>query len=240
MTVHPMIAPARGDADSQRAALRDSIEAKRQAEAAVNSHRTAIARGRQFVEDAEQAVAVAEQGVETARSRHAEALERAAGGGGPAPTSGAVRAARAQLLEAQDEVESASAAVGQLTGPRLVELEDDVRRCALGVVAARNGVVAPIAARLLARAGRAKRDLFLLEQVCGMLLALDNRVPELTNPTEGLRLHERAREPLIALHKDLGELLAHNRHMGGPELEKWKSWCQDLVANADAPEPELP
>ena len=227
-----LIAPAReGDAaDPLRAALASALDAKRKAEAAVAAHRQAIARGRQFVEDGEHAVTVAEQAVEKARERHAEALERAAGAGGPAPMSGAVRAARAQLLEAQDEVESARAALEQLTGPRLADLEENIKRRRGDVLIARANLLQPIVEKLLDEGRAAKARLNEIKQILPLLVQGE---PELgfTNSIEGLRLSNRLfNRPL---EKEIGDLLASNVFLGGPNIERWRSFREALLSDAE-------
>lgn len=234
------IAPATrgGVGDPLRAALKSAVEGLGEAEAAVSSHRVAISRGRQFIEDADAAVTVAERAVEAARAEHGEALAAAAGDGRPAPTSGGVRAARQALLDAQDEAAAARSAVAELEGSRLIELQEARKHAENRVLTARNQVIASVAAPMIKSARTARRAFLLAREILPDLVRED-RPLRFDNTVHELRAGEVRRAPLLGLEREIHELLLDNWSAGSELVRAWQAWKNSLLTDPDLPAPTL-
>jgi hypothetical protein len=226
------IAPREGDAADSREPLRAAQRQLAVAKAVLDARRGDLSRTTQLVEDLEAKVLAAGDAVSAEKDAQAEAIA-----GGKTPSPDKVRRARDAERDVEDRLDAVRAAVAKIEAD-LPDFVDDVARAELGVIAARNAVTAAVAAQLLERAHRAKAEFFLLEEVCGMLLAQDHRVPELSNPTESLRARERANQPLFSLHEELRNLRSSNRHLGKPESQAFEVWRQALLLEADAPPPD--
>jgi hypothetical protein len=155
--------------DPLRAALAQAIADKATAESALEQHREAIARAAKLARDAETRLAAATAELETARGQRVHALAHAAAGGG-ATSKISMREVRDAALDAQDETDAARAAVDVLR-TELAGLEDAVRDAGNLVVAARNAVIAPIAAAVLQQMREAETTLIANNAVLMTLLS---------------------------------------------------------------------
>jgi hypothetical protein len=234
MSVHPIVAQARGEADP-REPLREALAAKAKAQGALASHRAAITRAEDLLEQSQQRLTAAESAVATAKADYAASIARSVVDGAPT-TTGSVRKARAGEVEARDEIEARECAVETLRG-HLAGFEEEIRRCEIGVIAARNAVLAQIAQPLLERLALARGDWFGIQQTLRVLVA-DERYPELVNSTEYIKRTEAARAPLAAPKQALDHLLTETVHLDGPAVQAWQAFRAALLANPDALQPE--
>lgn len=159
--------------DPLRAALAQAIADKATAKSALEQHREAIARAAKLARDAETRLAAATAELETARGQRVHALAHAAAGGG-VTSKIPMREMRDAALDAQDETDAARAAVDVLRTEH-ADFEDAVREAGNRVVAARNAVIAPIAAARLQQMREAETTLIANNAVLMKLLALDER-----------------------------------------------------------------
>jgi hypothetical protein len=209
---------ALADEGDGRDALQLAIARVAEANALVAEHTAAIARAFAFVESAEEAVAAAQIGLEEARRQHAEALAKAASDDAKRPAS-AVRQARAALVDAEDELESARDALERLRADDTAARELEQAKDAL--LLARNAVLRPLLRRFIARVAEARHALFVNKQIVTTLFANDvfNGLADLYAAFE----HAQA------------EMLVR----GGPHIQAWSRWRQALLADPDAPPPQL-
>lgn len=157
--------------DPLRAALAQAIADKATAESALEQHREAIARAANLALDAEARLAAATAELEKARGQRVHALAHAAAGRG-ATSKIPMREVRDAALDAQDEIDAARGAVDVLR-TELAGLEDTVREAGNRVVAARNAVIAPIAAARIQQMREAETTLIANAAVLNELLAAD-------------------------------------------------------------------
>jgi hypothetical protein len=234
-SVTPLAAPASPADDQPRELLRKAQVELGRARDAQRSHGAAIARAEELAKAAREKLATAESAVTSAKQRHADAIADSVVSG--APASSGVRAARAAVTDAADEVEAAEAAILTLR-ERQGDFLEDIKRAEYALIGARNTVIAAIAGELLEQARDAKARYFAGCEILKILIGND-RLPELANVVESLRLTGAARAPLAALEHEVDELLTNNRHLGGELARSYEAWRQQLLVDPDKPPPEF-
>ncbi len=200
------ISKATEPTDPLREVLRQAIAEQANADAALEAHRAAIARAERLVEEAESKVDNAHAAIDIARTEDAAAAAQAIKATGTRATAArqtsAVRSARFVEQDALDECDVARAALARLTA-ELPELELAASWAATGVVAATNALLAPLAERLLQRAGAARRDFAQCEALLIEIFEGDRGVPRFPDDAvvANLRATEQRGQPLAALHR---------------------------------------
>jgi hypothetical protein len=226
---------AKADTDD-RAALRDAIASKDQAEQALRKHRSAIGRAEDLLSAAREKLTAAEKAAAAAKAEHAAAIA-ASVSDGTAVDIGAVRAARAAATDAADELDAAAAACAMLR-EQLPDFEDAVSRALYGIIAARNAVIAPVIESMVARLTAARAALWENENVAKSLLsAWTQEGPALSNAVERLRLMNAARAPLEGARHAVTQFDSPTRVHVRAVPDASAKWLRDLLTDADAEVP---
>lgn len=225
-SLRPTTKPAR---TPEREALAAEIAAAWKATCAVTAAADALERGRAFLAKTEDALAAATTAVGDARARDVKAAAMAVKQRDEVAGASATRKARRELEDAEDGVEVARAAVGELElGP--VDLEEKSRAAAIRVEAAINTVLAnEAAARLVDELEKIKEEIPARQAA---LYFIRNRafvdrveIPALAAPLD---------LPKIAAAYELGlsfHPVAADQH---PVAERWRAVVAALRGDADA------
>jgi DNA repair exonuclease SbcCD ATPase subunit len=221
--------------DDPRWALREAICAAAEAQRRVEEHREAIRRAHAMVSDTEQKLATASDALEAARSGHAEVLVRAATTGHVAKPNGALRTARLALVDVEDEVSAAKAALERLKADG-EEIEASISKSEDAVFVAIAAAVAPVAEQVLERILRARGELLALQAVFDALTESQEE-PVLLSSGQFARRVDPRLAPLNALRTRLSSL--------GPEegraqdiVAAFQKWRAALAHDPDAMPPE--
>jgi hypothetical protein len=261
--MNPMsvVAPLRKNGDPRdpaRDGLREAIAARAEAIAEAEQHRQAIERTRGLVADAERRVDLAGENLEAVRGQHAQAIAASATAAsataGQSPkANGQMRAARAALDDAEDEVQASRAALETLEAHG-DGLGDEVATAASNVHVAIAEVVRPIGEGLLARAKQLRVE---LECTLGILYALSEEefsnserarqldIPVFSSIYKGHAARDARNVPLNSLRVELeafNSLAAQDdlRRAARAALEPWLQWREILQRDPGTPVPEFP
>jgi hypothetical protein len=219
--------------DPTRQALAAAVAAASTADAAVMRSREVLSRAETFLRQAGVRHVGAEEGLSKALAEHGETLASAIASGASPNVGGVVRAARARLIEAEDELAGATAAFAKLKesvqGPDEEALE--AKRAVEQAVA---GVVAGHVDTLLEDAKRAQ---FEYVERCAVL----NEVRKLLHPWTA---DYKAVDGFVGA----ASIVIHQRVFGGASLaavEEWRKAVGALTRDATVrlpvwpPQPEV-
>jgi hypothetical protein len=218
--------------DPTRQALATAIKAASTAHAAATQAREALSRAEAFLQQAKGRHVEAEEALNKALAEQGESLASAIASGTAPSVGGAVRAARTRLIDAEDEVAGAKAAVAKLKdavqGP-----EDDAAAAKLTVEQAVAGVVGGEVEILLEAARQAQLEYI---ERCAVL----NEVRRLLHPWT-------ADHKAISSFVDAGTLAIHQRigWASVPAVEDWRravaALSRDATVRLPVPRPgQLP
>ncbi len=183
-----LIKPQQEAAEPMRVALAALLQEMGDAFAAVEKHKAAIERARFNVRSGEKLVKAAEEAVTTAQRTYADELAAAASDDAASPPSG-FRAARQDVINAQDELEAGKLAYAQLKAD-LPSWENAARESDVAVEAAISAILAVSARQILDRAYELGRQLTPLKNILAALW--NERAPT----TAEYQAFDRGRRPL--------------------------------------------
>ena len=243
MSVHK-IAPDRSETDPQRAAQHEAMEAERRAKTAEASHRQAIRRTDDRLEQAREKLVAAEAEEAAAQEEQAQLIEDAAAKEGSSwPTDQRVRAAQKAAAEVRTDIKNLEIAASRLR-ERHPPFLDAIAEATIGKIKVANQEkIAAVGHLVLERLRAARAEAFLLEQVADVLAAQDDRMlPEVAgNPTRSLVLRQAAQQPLWELREKLDRIVSESRHLNTPAVQAWRQWRARAYDDPDlAPPAETP
>lgn len=206
--------------DPAREALAKAITTAEQADAAVTRARAILGRAEGFVKEAGVRRVEAEEALAKAIAGQGEALAKAIGAGGSTVVGDTARAARARLVDADDELEAAKAALERLKAG--VQGPEDAATEARRAVEEKIAAVVDGHAEALLRAAQAAQHEYL--EMCAVLTEV-----------------QRGLHPWSGGHKAVSAFLgstffAFNRHLAegaSPAAAEWRQAVAELGQDAN-------
>jgi hypothetical protein len=227
----------------ERESLGLAISNKRAVDDRLEAQRGAVERAERLVSDAESKMAASAVAVADAREQQARAVAEAVAAGQRQPPPGAVRTARAAETEAQDDLDAAKAALEQLGGAALAELEAEAASADVQVEVAINGLLAA------ERGSQVARELVARRQEISELLGTASFIHDRggSRGRSGIFTPDRALSaPLESIAPMLDRVLEVGVTLEGletarahPIVEELKQFCEAARTDPDAELPPL-